>query len=90
MGLDGWLISVLAHINKFKHKLRHLHVSINELTQWHSFPEQESREELLVFLPTLILLMITVGQPASDPCPAIEQIKTTLITRMFIGYINLK
>lgn len=45
---------------------------------------------VVLLLPALILLMITEGQATRDPCPNIRQIKTTPITGMFAGRINLE
>lgn len=50
---------------------------------------KELRRDVLL-PPALILLMITEGQAARDPCPNIRQIKTTPITGMFAGRINLE
>lgn len=54
------------------------------------FQPMQGGEQWRAFPPALILLMITEGQTACDPCPNIKQIKTTLITGMFTGCINLE
>lgn len=51
---------------------------------------KEPRRVVVLLPPALILLMITEGQATRDPCPNIRQIKTTPITGMFAGRINLE
>lgn len=53
-------------------------------------PMAAKNGHVVLLPPALILLMITEGQAARDPCPNIRQIKTTPITGMFAGRINLE
>lgn len=64
----------------------HTHARAQILTT----PMAAKSGRVVLLPPALILLMITEGQAARDPCPNIRQIKTTPITGMFAGRINLE
>lgn len=85
------LLLVLTDVNKIKSSPRRVATHVHRPMHWHFLLHQTGTQELHVLLPAFILLMITEGQPRSDPRPTITQIKTTLITtRTFTGCINLQ
>lgn len=81
------VIKVHTHTT-FSHPHTQAHISTTPHACFQPMAAKSGRVVLLP--PALILLMITEGQAARDPCPNIRQIKTTPITGMFAGRINLE
>lgn len=94
MGMDGWLVSVLNDVNKFKCKPASVQTQRYAFTTFTNTLTLSSRPGKQGGVVCASACINSVkdhrGQPVCDPCPTIKQIKTTLITRLFNGCINLE